>query len=268
MNGIPPGERYRASYMATFADGTDSKPGVIGDYATRAAAREVCEKLAGRALDWKATPLPGMEGAIAAMDGGPIWRYGVLDRYAKPAPQQAGVGMDAGDPPKAHGYADVKRAKQNYYVVNAGRGRSTHIMKSKSPSTPNPLSPGSIAAQLLWFGGNPKYTLCGLQATRYVNVFEPGEASCRECRKRWQLDVAAAQAAARVEAERWQRQAERRQRYREMPGLDRTADDVVDAGGSAYAAKRYESGSERWRRRYLSRHPTVARRLFPDGLPD
>jgi hypothetical protein len=73
-----------------------------------------------------------------------------------------------------------------YYVVNAGRGRSTHIMKSKSPSTPNPLSPGSIAAQLLWFGGNPKFTLCGLQATRYVDVFSPSEASCRECRKRWQ----------------------------------------------------------------------------------
>jgi len=73
-----------------------------------------------------------------------------------------------------------------YYVVNAGRGRSTHIMKSNSPSTPNPLSPGSIAAQLLWFGGNPKFTLCGLQATRFVDVFSPSEASCRECRKRWQ----------------------------------------------------------------------------------
>jgi Short C-terminal domain len=73
-----------------------------------------------------------------------------------------------------------------YYVVNAGRGRSTHIMKSNSPRTPNPLSPGGIAAQLLWFGGNPKFTLCGLQATRYVDVFSPSEASCRECSKRWQ----------------------------------------------------------------------------------
>jgi hypothetical protein len=78
-----------------------------------------------------------------------------------------------------------------YYVVNAGRGRSTHIMKSKSPSTPNPLSPGSIAADLLWFGGNPKYTFCGLHATRHVNVFSPSEASCRECRRRWQLALAA-----------------------------------------------------------------------------
>ena len=48
-----------------------------------------------------------------------------------------------------------------YYVVNAGLGRSTHIMKSRSASTPNPLSPGSVAAQLLWFGGNSKDTLCG-----------------------------------------------------------------------------------------------------------
>ena len=43
-----------------------------------------------------------------------------------------------------------------YYVVNVARGRATHIMKSSSPSTPNPMSPGSIAAQLIWFGGNPK----------------------------------------------------------------------------------------------------------------
>jgi hypothetical protein len=27
----------------------------------------------------------------------------------------------------------------------------------------------------------------GLAATRYVNVFTPSEASCRECKKRWQL---------------------------------------------------------------------------------
>lgn len=77
-----------------------------------------------------------------------------------------------------------------YYVVNAGRGRSTHIMKSRSASTPNPLSPGSVAAQLLWFGGNSKDTLCGLQATRYVDVFTPEEANCRECRRRFQIAMA------------------------------------------------------------------------------
>ncbi len=60
MNDIPSGERYRASYMATFADGTDSKPGVIGDFPPPAAAYEACEKLAGRALNWKATPVAGM----------------------------------------------------------------------------------------------------------------------------------------------------------------------------------------------------------------
>lgn len=84
-----------------------------------------------------------------------------------------------------------------YYVVNAGRGRSTHIMKSKSPSTPDPLSPEGIVAQLLWCGGNAKSTLCGLQATRYVDVFSPAEASCRECRRRWQLAVAAEAASRR-----------------------------------------------------------------------
>jgi hypothetical protein len=39
---------------------------------------------------------------------------------------------------------------------------------------------------LAWSGAY-KVTLCGLPATRYVNVFTPAEASCRECRKRWQL---------------------------------------------------------------------------------
>lgn len=67
-------------------------------------------------------------------------------------------------------------------------------MLSKTPSTPNPLSPGSVAAQLIWFGGNAKDTLCGLAATRYVSVFTPDEASCRECRRRYVLAVAAEKA--------------------------------------------------------------------------
>jgi|SRR5580704_4330049 hypothetical protein len=140
-------------------------------------------------------------------------------------------------------------------------------MESRSASTPNPMSPGSVAAQLLWFGGNAKSTLCGLQATRYVNVFTPSEASCRECRKRWQLAVAGEQARAQREANLRQRQAERQQQYRDMPGLHRTAEDVTNAGGSLYAAVKYESGSDRWRRHYLSRHDAVARRLFPEGVP-
>jgi hypothetical protein len=76
---------------------------------------------------------------------------------------------------------------KSYYVVNAGHGRSTHIMYSRTPSTPNPRSLDSVVAQLLWFGGNAKPTLCGLAATRHVNVFTPAEASCRECRRRWEL---------------------------------------------------------------------------------
>ena len=80
-----------------------------------------------------------------------------------------------------------RAARYSYYVVNAGRGRSsTHIMRSTSPRTPNPASPGGIAAELLWFGGSAKNTLCGLAATRYVDVFSPSQASCRECKARWQ----------------------------------------------------------------------------------
>jgi hypothetical protein len=97
-----------------------------------------------------------------------------------------------------------------YYVVNAGRGRSTHIMESSSPSTPNPASVGGVVADLLWFGGNPKSTLCGLQATRYVDVFTPAEASCRECKKRWQLKAAAERQKAAQRLEREERQAAQR----------------------------------------------------------
>src|SRR5690348_7378713 len=79
---------------------------------------------------------------------------------------------------------------KKFYVVNAGRfggtSRATHIMQSNSPSTPNPMNPGSIIAQLIWFGGDAKTTLCGLQATRHVDVFSLDEVSCRECKKRWQ----------------------------------------------------------------------------------
>jgi hypothetical protein len=84
-----------------------------------------------------------------------------------------------------------------YYVVNAGGGQSTHIMKTKSPGTANPQSPASIAPQPLGSGGNPASTLCGLQATGYVQVSSPDEASCQQCRRRWHL-AAADEAAARM----------------------------------------------------------------------
>lgn len=75
-----------------------------------------------------------------------------------------------------------------YYVVNArnSRGgvtsRATHIMKSGSATTP-----GVVSAVVAGYG---KQTLCGQSAARYVSVFQPSEASCRECRKRWQLAMA------------------------------------------------------------------------------
>ncbi len=70
-----------------------------------------------------------------------------------------------------------------YYVVNVGRGRATHIMKSSSASIPG------MASQVIT--GYAKSNFCGLTASRYVSVFTPSEASCRECKKRWQLAVAA-----------------------------------------------------------------------------
>jgi hypothetical protein len=69
---------------------------------------------------------------------------------------------------------------QNYYVVNAGRGRATHIMQSREPSTPDPNTLGNIAMSIVTgYGRSAKLTLCGLPATRYVDVFTPAEASCR-----------------------------------------------------------------------------------------
>ena len=75
-----------------------------------------------------------------------------------------------------------------YYVVNpASGGRGTHIVNAnrRTPYHPNPWHPGNFIMQLQAFTGT--YTLCDLKAGRRVNVFTPDEASCRECRKRWQL---------------------------------------------------------------------------------
>jgi hypothetical protein len=61
-------------------------------------------------------------------------------------------------------------------------------MQSREPSTPDPNTLGNIAMSIVTgYGRSAKLTLCGLPATRYVDVFTPAEASCRECRKRWQL---------------------------------------------------------------------------------
>lgn len=82
-----------------------------------------------------------------------------------------------------------------YYVVNVrnSRGgatsRATHIMQSGSPDTPGVASAVVVGGVLGW-GSGTKSTLCGLWAGRHVEVFQPAEASCRECRKRYQLAVA------------------------------------------------------------------------------
>lgn len=71
---------------------------------------------------------------------------------------------------------------ENYYVVNTGRGnrrsQTLHLMKSWSSSTPSGLIAGA------------KSTLCGKVATRSVNVFQPSEVTCRECKRRWQINLA------------------------------------------------------------------------------
>jgi hypothetical protein len=81
------------------------------------------------------------------------------------------------------------RARRDYYVVSAGRGRGTHIMLSAGPATPNPRSLDGAAAQIVWFGGSAKPTLCGLPAAQRMNGLSPAGASCRECRRRWRQDT-------------------------------------------------------------------------------
>lgn len=82
-----------------------------------------------------------------------------------------------------------------YYVVNVEGRRfgsvttGTHIMRSDSPAIPGAV--WSAIAGFTGVGSNGKQTLCGKWAARYVDVFEPREASCRECKKRWQVATGA-----------------------------------------------------------------------------
>ncbi len=82
-----------------------------------------------------------------------------------------------------------------YYVVNVmnSRGkvtsRATHIMQGRSPDTPG-FSSALTSGTLLAAGRGPRSALCGLLAGRHVDVFQPAEASCTECRKRYQLALA------------------------------------------------------------------------------
>jgi hypothetical protein len=141
-----------------------------------------------------------------------------------------------------------------YYVVNAGRGRSTHISQEPVRGLTVTLLAGSSS------------TLCGLPATRQVDVFTPAEVSCRECRRRWELAVQAGPRLSKLQVKMKEVEA-RRQRDLKTGRLDRSAAEVMAAGGSARAAQRYESRPSS-RRSYLRRHPEVARRLFPDGVPE
>jgi len=83
----------------------------------------------------------------------------------------------------------------NYYVVNlrtgvSRHGQGTHIMKGNTASVP---SIGSDIADIVIgssFAGG-KRTMCGRSPGRGVDVFGPGEVSCRECKRRWQLETAA-----------------------------------------------------------------------------
>jgi hypothetical protein len=130
--------------------------------------------------------------------------------------------------------------RKNYYVVNAGRGRATHIMYSLTPSTPNPRSVAGVTAQLLWFGGNAKPTLCGLAATRHVSVFTPAEVSCRECRRRWELAQGTSRAATSRTTAATQALAELRQSLAEVSrGLDQAI-----ADGSLPLITRYRTAVE------------------------
>lgn len=36
--------------------------------------------------------------------------------------------------------------------------------------------------------GQDQRTLCGRLATRHIDIFSPNEATCRECKRRWELD--------------------------------------------------------------------------------
>lgn len=160
-----------------------------------------------------------------------------------------------------------------FYVVNAGRGRSsTHIMQSKSPKLAKQQR-GIAYDVAIGFYGAPKYTLCGLQATRHVNVFIPDEASCRECKKRWQLAQAAEAAAEQRAAQQRaaQQDAARQQAARDLARRQRTTCQAqyeaktehlipaLLAGETAKPGRCQRCG------RKTKHHSKLGGRWFPDG---
>jgi hypothetical protein len=71
-----------------------------------------------------------------------------------------------------------------FHAVYAGQGyggRAVHLMRGKR----NVMSPGGeVAAQLVYFGSNPR-TLCGMRVARDMSsIFAASDVSCRECARR------------------------------------------------------------------------------------
>jgi hypothetical protein len=68
------------------------------------------------------------------------------------------------------------------YVYN--KTRFPHV----SESTTIHIMAGRMSGLLSLIVGNQmSYALCGRRASRQIDVFEPSEATCRECKRRWEL---------------------------------------------------------------------------------
>lgn len=95
---------------------------------------------------------------------------------------------------EARARAQAERAKRaaiiqrntgtGFRAVYAGRGyggRAVHLMGGKR----NVMTPGGeVAAQLIYFGSNPR-TLCGMRVARDMSdIFAADDVSCRECARR------------------------------------------------------------------------------------
>lgn len=72
------------------------------------------------------------------------------------------------------------KTTHNYHAVYSGRSQTIHIMKSLTPGTPNFVN--TVVT------GYSKTTLCNKPATGAVaGIFAVSEATCRECRRRWEM---------------------------------------------------------------------------------
>jgi hypothetical protein len=120
-----------------------------------------------------------------------------------------------------------------YYVVNTrtrggGASRGTHIMESRDQATPH-----FGLGDLLGFGTAVRSALCGMPAWRYVEVFEPSEASCRECRRRWEIATGNRTAPRKPPKSRAKPASARAPRPPRQPGRASTSDTRPANTGSA-----------------------------------